>query len=117
MIERHLISIGFIENGDLDRRQGEDFLLVVVDQSPGGADQDIDTGRNCLALGFVTGAAVADDTFESAGLGQGQGILINLIRQLPRGRQNQGSRSGGLLGHMAVRLGGLLLEQPVERGQ
>ena len=85
-------AVGFVEHHHFDVAQRVDLLLEVVDQAARGADQDVDPGRQLLALRFVAGTAVDHRDLEAGVARQFFGVLVNLHHQLASRRENQRSR-------------------------
>src|SRR5699024_4460083 len=53
-----------------------------------------------LALGFISGTAIADDGAQTGVRGQAQGVLVDLVGQLARGGKDQRARLAGMFGNM-----------------
>ena len=82
-------AIGLVEHHHLDALEVEDMLLVVVDQASRRTDQDVDPARQFVALLLIAGAAIDHGRAQTRVLGQRQGVLVDLHRQLARRRQHQ----------------------------
>ncbi len=72
--------------------QIEDVLLEIVYEASRGADEDIDTLFDGLALTLVAGPAIGELDALRALPAQHQGVLVDLDGKLARGRKDQGAR-------------------------
>ena len=72
--------------------QGEDALLVVVDDAAGGADQDVDAGLDVAPLLFVARAAERERDDEIRVPAQHLGVFCDLYGELARGCENEAPR-------------------------
>src|SRR5204863_260556 len=77
-------AVGFVDDQDLHAAEIEDALLVVVDQPPGRADQDVDAGAQLAPLLVVVDAAVHRLDAERRGLAQQARVVRDLHHQLAR---------------------------------
>ena len=96
--------VGLVEDHHLDPTETEDMLLEIVDQAPGGADQDVHPGGQGLALLLIAGTAEHQSDAKAGVSGQQQGILVDLHGQFTGGRHDQGARLRRVIGRR--RLGG-----------
>ena len=79
------------------------MLLEVVDQTPGGADQDVDARRQRVALFLIAGTAEHQPDAKPGVAGEEQGIVVDLHRQFPGGRHDQCARLGRVVGRWRLR--------------
>ena len=67
-------------------------MLRVIDQTTGGADQNIDAAFQHFQLLIVAVAAVSQTQLQTGGLRQRFSVRVDLYRQFTRRRHNQRAR-------------------------
>jgi len=104
-------AIGFVHDRHLNVAQIEYMLLEVIDDAPGGADENIDAFLEDAALFLVVHAAEDDGELQAGVLADAEGVGVNLNREFARGRDDDGARR--ILRPVGrARIG----QQPVEQG-
>ena len=103
-------AVGFVHDRHLDVAQIEYMLLEVIDDAAGRADQHVDAFLEHAALLFVIHAAEHDGELEAGVLADAQCVGVNLHREFPGRRDDDGARRI----HRAVRRAGIR-QQAVEQ--
>ncbi len=84
-------AVGLVEDEDLDVREVERALAVVVEQAPGRGDEDVDAAAQLVDLRLHADAAEHDHAGQLGVLAVGANALLDLRRQLARRRQDEGA--------------------------
>ena len=96
--------VGLVEDERSDVLEVELLLAREVEQSAGGADDDVDALLQGLDLRLVGTAAVDGEDADVADLARGQQVVGDLLAQLAGGDDDEGLRGvGELLGLGAAR--------------
>jgi hypothetical protein len=85
-------AVGLVQHDDFRCLQIKNTLFEVVDEPPRRANQHVHPGFQGFPLGVITGTAIHHGHTQTAGAAKLLGITVNLHRQLPGRRQNQGAR-------------------------
>jgi len=108
-------TVGLIEDHRLRFAQFKDMLLVVVDDAPRSADQDVDAAFELTALLFVVDATEHHGNAQARVAAESQRVLVDLHSELARRcndeRADRGCRSCGRSG-----LGEQVLEEGDQEG-
>ncbi len=101
--------VGLVEDEDLDVREVERALAVVVEQAPGGGHEDVDAAAQLVDLRLHADAAEHHHAGELGVLAVDAHAFLDLRGELARRRQDQGpdrqlaaSVANGRLRHQAV---------------
>jgi len=85
-------AIGFIQHHNLDSAEVDMVLFSVINQTAGGADQNIDAAFQHFQLFVITVTAVGQAEFQAGGLCQWLCVSVDLYRQFSRRGHNQRAR-------------------------
>jgi hypothetical protein len=105
--------VGLVEDEDLDVREVERALAVVVEQPPGRGDEDVDAAREPVDLRLHADAAEDDHARELRVLAVGANAFLDLRRELARRRQDEATdrQPAAAVAH------GRALHQPMQQRQ
>ena len=84
-------AVGFVEDEDLDVREVERALAVVVEQAPRRGDEDVDAAAQLVDLRLHADAAEHHHAGELGVLAVGAHAFLDLRGELARRRQDQGA--------------------------
>jgi hypothetical protein len=85
-------AIGFVEDEDLELREVADAAAHVIQQPPGRGDDDVDAGLQRAGLRLDRHAAVDGDARHRRVIGEALDLVVDLGRELARGREDQRAR-------------------------
>ena len=81
--------VRLVQHQQLHLRQVHRLLLDVIQQPPGGSDEDLDAGAQCIGLRLHVDATEDGSRTQRRELDIGLDVVVDLVRQLSRGRDDE----------------------------